>query len=230
MAIEEHKKKSIMEQIKAEKPKLKYQVQPKYGAWMEDEERLVIEVVLPGIKKENIQIKSLKDYFTLRATRDDIQYNLDLELNMEIVPEKTTAKYEEGLLHIELYRFNPLETAFIVPVNGKSHSFCESKENKEDDDQYWILPDVTREIDYDNNKVELEIALPGVKEDQICLKVLPDWFNLIAKRDKQEYRANSGFGTEIVPEKTTAEYFNGLLKIHGVIHNEMDDAKRISIN
>jgi len=203
-----------------------YRVRPKYGAWMENEETLMLEIVLPGVKKENIQMKSLKDYFMLKANRDEIQYALDLELNMDIVPEKTTAKYEEGLLKVELKRFNPLEVAYMVPINGvKREQTCKEQEEKS-----WILPEVNREVDYDKGTVDIEIAIPGVKEDQICVKILPDWFNLIAQREKFEYRANSGFGTEIIPEKTTAEYADGLLRIHAIIHNELDDAKSIAIN
>jgi HSP20 family molecular chaperone IbpA len=228
MAMEEVKKQPMVEAEKKDQPK--YQIRPKYGAWMEDDERLILEVVLPGVKKANINMKSLKDYFMLRAIRDNVEYALDLELNMDIVPEKTKATYEEGLLRVELKRYNPLETAFIVPINGtKRETAC----NESDDDKkkrHWVLPDVVREVDYNSNRVELEIALPGVKEDQICLKVLPDWFNLVAKRDEYEYRANSGFGAEIIPEKTTAEYANGLLKIHAVIHNRMDDATKVTIS
>lgn len=230
MAIEAYQKQNLTKKEEESKNKIEYQVRPKYGAWIEDENRLVIEIVLPGVKKENIEIKSLKDYFTLRATRDKTQYALDLELNMDIVPEKTKAHYEEGLLRVELTRFNPLETAFTVPINGHKPDFATKDANKESEDIYWTLPDVAREIDYEHNKVEIEIALPGVKEDQICVKILPEWFNLIAKRDKYEYRANSGFGVEVIPEKTTAEYSNGLLKIHGVIHNKIDDATNIKIS
>jgi len=226
VAIEEYNKKEIAE--KENKIQPKYQVRPKYGAWME-KDRLILEIVLPGVKKDQIQMKTLKDYFILKADRENLQYSLDLELNMEIIPEKTKASYQEGLLHIEMPRFNPLEQAFIVPINGKKSEIPNKESGNEEEDAYWILPDVTREVDYIKNKVEIEIALPGVKEDQICLKILPEWFNLVATRDKYEYRANSGFGSEVIPEKTTAEYSNGLLKIHAVIHNRLDDAANIKI-
>jgi len=227
MAIEEVKKQSLAE--KSDKNRMQYQVQPKYGAWIEDEERLILEIILPGVKKDQIQMKSLKDYFMLRANRENIQYILDLELNMEIVPEKTKATYEEGLLRTELKRFNPLEAAYIVPINGTKRENPSKENENEQEDHYWILPEVVKEVDYEHNKVEIEISIPGVKEDQICLKILPEWFNLIAKREKFEYRANSGFGSEVIPEKTTAEYSNGLLKIHLIIHNRLDDAKNIQI-
>jgi len=220
MAIEEVKAKPIEEK----KENNAYKIRPKYGAWMEDD-ILILEVFLPGVKKDQIQLKTTNEYFTLRADRENFQYSLDLELNMEIVPEKTKARYEEGLLHCELFRYNPLEAAFIVPINGIKREVNISQ----DDDSYWILPDVFKKVDYKDNKIELEIAIPGVKEENINLKVLPEWFNLVAKHAKYEYRANSGFGTEIIPEKTTAQYSNGLLKISAVIHNRLDDALKVKI-
>jgi len=202
-----------------------YKIHPKYGAWMENG-NLILEVVIPGVKKEQIQMKTTQDYFTLRAIRGDIQYTLDLELNMDITPEKTKARYEEGLLHVEMVRYNPLESAYIVPINGVKHE----KTINPEEDKHWVLPEVYRKVDYKNNQIDLEIAIPGVKEENISLKVLPEWFNLTAQHAKYEYRANSGFGTQIVPEKTTAEYFNGLLKIHAVIHNQLDDATKVKID
>jgi HSP20 family molecular chaperone IbpA len=138
--------------------------------------------------------------------------------------------YEEGLLRVEMKRFNPLETAFVVPINGITHETRCEENNQNQVSKSWVLPEVIRRVNYNENKVELEIALPGVKEDQICLKILPEWFNLTAQRDSYEFRANSGFGAEVIPEKTTADYSNGLLKIHGVIHNRLDDATTVEIN
>ncbi|MBD3188091.1 hypothetical protein GF325_14740, partial [Candidatus Bathyarchaeota archaeon] len=72
----------------------KYQVTPRYGGWLIDD-KFILEVALPGVSKDNIQIKALQDYFTLRATRENIQYVLDLNLNFRIEPEKVTTKFVE---------------------------------------------------------------------------------------------------------------------------------------
>ena len=232
MAMEEIKKKPLVDQDLEkkeleEKQESKIQVRPKYGAWTEGKEKLIIEVVLPGVKKENIHVKALKDYFMLRGMRDNIVYTLNLELNMEIEPDKIVAKYEEGLLRVELKRHNPLDDAFIVPINGVKR---EEQKAKEDKKKSWMLPEVLREVDYQKNTVYIEIAIPGVKEENIFLKVLPDWFNLTAERESVQFRANTGFGAEIVPSKTTAEYRDGLLKIFAQIHSPLDDAKKIALD
>lgn len=88
---------------------------PRYGTYLENE-KVILQVALPGVSKENIKMKALKDYFTLRALRDDIQYNLDLDFGVRIEPESTTSSYSEGLLKVEFKRYNPLEHAYLVPI------------------------------------------------------------------------------------------------------------------
>jgi len=102
------------------------------------------------------------------------------------------------------------------------------KTGKESKTKYRVFPDIYRDIDYDNQTVEVEIALPGVSKENIALKALPGWFQISASRDEIEYCGNSGWGADIVPEKTTAEYKEGLLKIHAKIRNPLDDAKTVS--
>jgi len=199
----------------------KYKVTPRYGAWLRDD-KFVLEIALPGVAKEAIKIKAMEDYFTLRAERDNIVYTLDLDLNFKIEPTKVTNNYTEGLLRVEFDRYNPLERAFTVFQRPKP---------SESEDFYQVSPRIYRDTDYDEKKVTIEMSIPGVKKEDIELKVLPTWFHLSAVRpkDKVEYAADASFGVDIVPEKTTAEYYHGLLKIHAVIHDPMDDAKEISL-
>jgi len=111
---------AVVKQEKSEKGKqenlFQYRVTPRYTAWTE-EDKIILRVVLPGVNKENIEMKVLKDYFLLRAHRDSIIYKLDLDLNVEVVPDKTKTEYKEGLLRIEFTRYNPLDDAYDVPIN-----------------------------------------------------------------------------------------------------------------
>ncbi|WP_457558424.1 Hsp20/alpha crystallin family protein [Candidatus Harpocratesius sp.] len=94
----------------------KYRITPKYGVYTEDD-KVILQIAIPGVKKENIHMKALKDYFTLRAQRDEnTVYMLDLDFGVKIEPEKTSSRYEEGLLRLEFKRFNPLEHAYKVPI------------------------------------------------------------------------------------------------------------------
>jgi len=104
-------------------------------------------------------------------------------------------------------------------------------EESEESVIYKIYPEIYRHINYNEKTVEIEVILPGVKKEDIILKVLPDWFHFTAKRHdiRAEYTANYNFGVEIVPEKTTAEYFNGLLKIHAIITDPLEKAKEVQL-
>jgi len=104
----------------------------------------------------------------------------------------------------------------------------EKSKNIEQEVRYRVYPDIDSQVDYQNRTIDIEIALPGVAKEDIHLKFLPDWFYLDAKRDEIEYSGSFNLGTTVDPEKTTAKYSNGLLKVHAVIANPMDSAKTLS--
>jgi len=115
MALAEKKENHTIIEEEEEKSRFRYRIRPKYTAWTEDK-NIIIRTALPGVNKENIEIKALKDVFILRAGRDQILYSLELNLHSEIVPEKTKAEYTEGLLTVTLTRYNPLDDAFDVQI------------------------------------------------------------------------------------------------------------------
>jgi HSP20 family molecular chaperone IbpA len=215
--------KSPDKSIEESKEKQKYRVTPRYDAWLQ-KDKFIVNVALPGVSRDNLKIKALEDYLTLRAERENVEYALDLDLNFKIEPKKVNSKYSEGLLHLEIERYKPLEHAHALLTR-------EEKGDEEDKNYHKISPRVYRHISYKDKKVDFELSIPGVSEDQIDLKILPTWFHLTARRpeDEIEYSANQGFGIEIVPEKTEYEYYNGLLKIHAEIKDPMEDAKEVAL-
>ena len=63
--------------------------------------RLKIEMELPGVEKKDIRFEMRKDSFCVTAQRgEDTEYSGCFMLAHEVVPEKTEAKYESGLLRI----------------------------------------------------------------------------------------------------------------------------------
>ena len=98
-----------------EKVTPRYRVTPRYGLHFADE-KWILEVALPGVTKDQIKIKLLEDYFQLRAQRNYILYDLDLEFDFQIEKDKVSAKYVEGLLTVEMTPYNPLDHAFTVPI------------------------------------------------------------------------------------------------------------------
>jgi HSP20 family molecular chaperone IbpA len=68
----------------------------------DDHTRLFIEITIPGVEKKDINLKMHEDSFNLTAPRKDIEYVTTLSFCCPVVPEKAEAKYENGLLKIEI--------------------------------------------------------------------------------------------------------------------------------
>jgi HSP20 family molecular chaperone IbpA len=96
---------------------------------------------------------------------------------------------------------------------------------------YRIYPEIYRHVNYPNDMVQIEVILLGVKKEDIVVKALPTWLHLSAMRtsDNVEYSANVSFGVEVIPEETTAEYKNGLLKIQAKIRDPLSYAKEVPL-
>ena len=107
---------STSQTTQTERKQRKYKITPKYGVYTEDD-KVILQVAIPGVQKDAIRMKALKDFFTLRADRgEDTVYMLDLDFGVKIEPEKTTSSYEEGLLRLEFQRYKPLDHAYKVII------------------------------------------------------------------------------------------------------------------
>ena len=115
-----------------------------------------------------------------------------------------------------------------MEVVEKKKEELKEKDGK-DQIRYRVHPDIYKNVNYAEKKVEIEVSLPGVKKEDIKLKALPTWFKLSAKRNSVEFAANTSFGIEVIPNKTSAEYSNGLLKIHAIVKDPRDSAVEIEI-
>lgn len=100
MAIVERENQQISENISKEKEIL-YDVYPDMRREIDYKTRHIkFEVSLPGVKKETIELKVLPKWFHLTGKRGHIMYNANQNFGKEIIPEHTTARYEDGLLTI----------------------------------------------------------------------------------------------------------------------------------
>ena len=64
-------------------------------------DRLKIELELPGVDKKDIALEMRKDSFCVSAPRgEDTEYSGCFMLAHKVMPEKTEAKYESGLLRV----------------------------------------------------------------------------------------------------------------------------------
>ena len=81
-----------------------------------DDSNIIIEISLPGVKKEDIGLKFLEDSLFLSAPRDDIKYVATLSLCCPVVPAKAVAKYENGLLKITAPFKDAMDDAVEIKV------------------------------------------------------------------------------------------------------------------
>jgi len=93
-----------------------------------------------------------------------------------------------------------------------------------------VSPDVCSYFDNDDSHINIEVSLPGVKKEDISLKLLEDSLFLSAPRDDIKYVTTLSLCCPVVPEKAVANYTNGLLKITAPFKDPMDDALKIIVN
>ena len=76
-----------------------------------------------------------------------------------------------------------------------------------------ISPAIRAYSDDEHKKLDIEVELPGVERKDIDLKIHDDSFYLSAPRENFVYVANYATCFPVDPEKATAKYKNGLLKL-----------------
>ncbi|MFX0007317.1 MAG: Hsp20/alpha crystallin family protein [Candidatus Hermodarchaeota archaeon] len=72
-----------------------------------------IEVYLPGVDKEKIELKMNKDYFKINGELESLTYSGTYQFCCPVDPEKAKSIYKEGLLKINV----PYEEAELHTVD-----------------------------------------------------------------------------------------------------------------
>ena len=92
-------------------------VAPEVCSYVDDDHgSFTVEVSIPGVSKEDINIRMHEDSFNLTAPRKDIEYVTTLSFCCPVVPEKAQAKYENGLLKIEVPFKDSMDDAVKIKV------------------------------------------------------------------------------------------------------------------
>lgn len=79
--------------------------------------KLYIEITIPGVEKNAIKVRMHEDSFNLSAPRKDIEYVTTLSFCCPVIPDKADAKYENGLLKIEVPFKDTMEGAVKIKIN-----------------------------------------------------------------------------------------------------------------
>ena len=82
----------------------------------EDMETLNIQIELPGVDKNDIELKFYEDGFYVVATSEDTKYMGSYELFCPVAPEKAIAGYANGLLTVNVPYKKPLEGGVKVKI------------------------------------------------------------------------------------------------------------------
>ena len=84
-------------------------------------------------------------------------------------------------------------------------------------------------VDEERMTLHLEISVPGVKKEDVKIKMLDDSFNLSAPREDFDYTATMAFCCPVRAKDAKAEYRDGLLKIEVPFKDPLEGAVDVAI-
>lgn len=85
-------------------------------------------------------------------------------------------------------------------------------------------------VDNDNSTLHLEFTIPGVKKEDINLKLNDDSFSLRAEKKDIEYVSTGSFCCPVEIKNTKANYKNGLLLINIPLRDPWKDSYNVTIH
>lgn len=93
-----------------------------------------------------------------------------------------------------------------------------------------IAPDICSCMDENNNMMNVEICIPGVKRDDIKLRMNDNYLNLSAPREDFDYTAAASFCAPVKSKEAQASYQKGLLKICVPLKGALDPSRDVTVS
>ncbi len=92
-----------------------------------------------------------------------------------------------------------------------------------------LAPNTVVHADEDRNVLIIEFSIPGSPTDTIDLRILPGSVHLTAPARDVVYVSSLALAWPVKPEKTEANYVDGLLRMEVPFKDPMEDAVKVVI-